>query len=130
MPHKVSTVALLDDVTTAVRIAGSCNAILKRSDGTLLGDMFDGQGFTRGAKRKGFEFRDRACLVIGAGGVGCAIAASIAAEGARKLGLYDVHAANARDLASRLTQHYPGLDVMVGSNDPRGYDMVVNATPL
>src|SRR5205085_4288142 len=27
MPHKVSTVALLDEATPAVRIAGSCNAV-------------------------------------------------------------------------------------------------------
>src|SRR5207237_10558341 len=28
MPHKVATVALLDEVTPAVRVAGSCNAIV------------------------------------------------------------------------------------------------------
>jgi shikimate dehydrogenase len=56
MPHKVSTVALLDECSTSVKIAGSCHAILKRSDGTLLGDMFDGTGFTRGLRRKGFVF--------------------------------------------------------------------------
>src|SRR6185312_637723 len=44
MPHKVSTVALLDEVSVGVRIAGSCNAILRRPDGSLYGDMFDGVG--------------------------------------------------------------------------------------
>src|SRR5580692_7155406 len=42
MPHKVTTVGLLDECSTAVKVAGSCNAILRRADGTLLGDMFDG----------------------------------------------------------------------------------------
>src|ERR1700680_3467839 len=70
MPHKVTTVALLDEATPTVQIAGSCNAILRRSDGTLLGDMFDGAGFIRGLKRKGFEFGGAACLVVGAGGGG------------------------------------------------------------
>jgi hypothetical protein len=32
------------------QVAGSCNAILRRADGTLLGDMFDGAGFIRGLK--------------------------------------------------------------------------------
>src|SRR6266850_383085 len=41
MPHKVTTVGLLDEVSTAVKVAGSCNAILKRPDGELVGDMFD-----------------------------------------------------------------------------------------
>ena len=39
MPHKVSTVGMLDEVTPTARIAGACNAILKRPDGSLLGDM-------------------------------------------------------------------------------------------
>jgi hypothetical protein len=30
MPHKVTTVALLEEGTTAVKIAGSCNAIRRR----------------------------------------------------------------------------------------------------
>src|SRR6185295_15719860 len=37
MPHKVTTVALLDEATPTVRVAGSCNAVLKRPDGSLLG---------------------------------------------------------------------------------------------
>ena len=130
MPHKVSAVALLDETTTAVRIAGSCNAILKRRDGTLLGDMFDGSGFTRGAARKGFRFAGAKCLVVGAGGVGSAIAASIAAERVAALSLYDVDAAAVDGLAARLSQNYPQLAVQVSSNDPAGYDLVVNATPL
>src|SRR6266480_4324520 len=91
MPHKVTTVGLLDEVSTTVKVAGSCNAILRRADGTLLGDMFDGAGFTRGLKRKGFEFGGAACLVVGAGGVGSAIAASIAAEGPGSIALFDTH---------------------------------------
>ena len=65
MPHKVTTVGLLDECSTAVKVAGSCNAILRRADGTLLGDMFDGAGFTRGLKRKGSDFGGAACLVVG-----------------------------------------------------------------
>jgi len=30
----------------------------------------------------------------------------------------------------RLRQHCPAIDVCSGSNDPAGYDLVVNATPL
>jgi shikimate dehydrogenase len=130
MPHKVTTVALLDETSTAVKIAGSCNAILLRPDGTLLGDMFDGAGFTRGLKRKGFEFEGAKCLVVGTGGVGSGIAASLAAERVVSLVLCDTNVASAQGLASRLSTHYPKLDARVGSNDPAGYDLVVNATPL
>ena len=59
MPHKVTTVGLLDEASTAVKVAGSCNAVLVRSDGKVVGDMFDGAGFARGLKRKGFDVAGR-----------------------------------------------------------------------
>jgi len=130
MPHKVTTVGLVDATTTTVKIAGSCNAILKRSDGTLLGDMFDGAGFVRGLKRKGFRFAGARCLVVGAGGVGSAIAASLAEAGVAVIALFDVASASALALAERLREHYPPIDVQIRSSDPAGYDLVVNATPL
>lgn len=130
MPHKVTTMSLVDEVTPTARIAGACNAILKRADGTLLGDQFDGAGFVRGVERKGRPFRGTRVLVSGAGGVGSAIAASIAAAGAAELMLFDAHAASAEALAGRLREHYPQLKVATGSKDPAGFDVIVNATPL
>jgi shikimate dehydrogenase len=62
--------------------------------------------------------------------VGSAIAASLAAAGLAVIGLFDPVAASAEALADRLRAHYPALKVVTGSNDPDGYDIVVNATPL
>src|SRR5690606_4810285 len=109
MPHKVTTVALLDEASTAVKIAGSCNAVLLRPDGTLLGDMFDGTGFTRGLKRKGMKLAGARCLVIGAGGVGSAIVASLADEGVAAITLYDTQRTAAEALAGRVATHYPAV---------------------
>lgn len=130
MPHKVATINLVDEVSTTAKIAGSANAILKRADGTLLADMFDGTGFTRGLGRQGFEFKGAKCLVLGSGGVGCAIAASLAAEGVASLALCDTNTAASDGLASRIKKYYPAIDVSLVSNDPVGYDLIVNGTPL
>jgi shikimate dehydrogenase len=130
MPHKVSVVDLLDEVSATVRMAGSCNAVKKTADGRLIGDMFDGLGFVRGLQRKGFDFRGRRALVIGAGGVGSAIAASLAQTGLAALDLFDVHSPAALALAERLRAHVPQLSVRTGHNDASGQDLVVNATPL
>jgi shikimate dehydrogenase len=130
MPHKVTTTQLVDETTTTAKIAGACNAILCRSDGSLLGDMFDGAGFVRGVERKGRQISGARVLVVGCGGVGSAIAASLAAAEPAMLGLYDAAGTSAEKLAARLRQHYPSLLVSTGSNDPDGYDIVVNATPL
>jgi shikimate dehydrogenase len=130
MPHKVTTVGLLDEVTTTVKIAGACNAILRRADGSLLGDMFDGAGFVRGIERKGRPVEGARALVVGSGGVGSAIAASLAASGLAGIGVFDANPAAAEALGARLQAHYPNLQVTVGSKDPAGWDIVVNATPL
>lgn len=130
MPHKGATAALVDAVSVAAEIAGACNAVLKRPDGSLLGDMFDGEGFLRAVLRRGRKVAGARALVVGSGGVGSAIAASLAAAGVAGLGLFDVNAAAAEALAGRLRGHYPRLAVTPGSRDPAGYDIVVNATPL
>ena len=130
MPHKVTTVALLDEVTPTVKVAGACNAVKRNRDGRLVGDMFDGAGFVRGVQRKGFELKGKRVLVVGSGGVGSAIAASLAAAEIASISLFDIHTASAESLGERLRQHYPQIEVRCGSNDPAGHDLVVNATPM
>ncbi|MEY2953387.1 MAG: hypothetical protein RLZZ401_1474 [Pseudomonadota bacterium] len=130
MPHKITTVGLLDESTPAVKIAGACNAVRRTVDGRLQGDMFDGEGFVRGLLRKGCVLKGARALVVGAGGVGSAIAASLAGAGVAAMGLYDARTESAAALGQRLTTHYPQLDVRTGSNDPAGYGVVVNATPM
>ena len=130
MPHKVTTVGLLDEVTATVKVAGACNAVKRAADGRLVGDMFDGEGFVRGVLRKGVKLAGARALVVGSGGVGCAIAASLAGAGVAAMGLYDVNTASAEALGQRLTDNYPAIAVATGSNDPQGYDLVVNATPM
>ena len=130
MPHKVSVVGLLDEVTPTVRVAGACNAVRRADDGRLVGDQFDGAGFVRGIRRKGVQLPATRALVVGSGGVGCAIAASLAQAGVAELALFDVHEASAQALAERLRQEYPQLPVRTGSADPLGFNLVVNATPL
>ena len=130
MPHKVTTLALVDETSVCARIAGACNAVKMDERGRLIGDMFDGEGFVRGLKRKGRRIAGGSAFVAGCGGVGSAIAASMATAGVSRLGLYDVSAPAMTELAKRLQPHYPTLEVTAGSADPAGYDIVVNATPL
>ena len=130
MPHKVVTVGLLDEVTATVKVAGACNAVKRLADGRLVGDMFDGAGFVRGVQRKGLNLRGARVLVVGSGGVGCAIAASLAGEGLAAISLFDVNSAAAEGLGQRIKTNYPEIDVRTGSNDPAGFDLVVNATPM
>jgi shikimate dehydrogenase len=130
MPHKVVTCELVDELTPIAAVAGASNAVLLREDGTLLGDQFDGAGFVRGVQRKGFALRGSSALVVGNGGVGSPIAASLVAAGVSSIGLYDPNQAASDALAGRLSSHYPNVQVSVGSKDPEGFDLVANATPM
>ena len=130
MPHKVTVVDLLDRVTPTVKVAGACNAVRRAADGALEGDQFDGEGFVRGLRRKGLTVQGARALVVGSGGVGSAIAASLAASGVGALTLFDVNTASCEGLATRLRTHFPAVAVDTGSRDPAGHQLVVNATPM
>jgi len=130
MPHKVTTMSLLDTISTNARVAGSCNAIRLGASGELIGDMFDGDGFVRGLLRKGQKVAGTDVLIVGAGGVGSAIAASLAAAGVRRIALHDGNMIALSGLHERLNTYYPDTQVTAGSADPSGFDIVVNATPL
>jgi shikimate dehydrogenase len=130
MPHKIATLGLVDEASVSARIAGACNAVRCDERGRLIGDMFDGEGFVRGLLKKGRKLTGARALVCGCGGVGSAIAASLAKAGVSGLGLYDAFPRSMGELSDRLQTHYPDLEVKPGSADPAGYDFVVNATPL
>lgn len=130
MPHKVTTIPLLDEVMTTASVAGACNAVRLDAEGRLIGDMFDGEGFVRGLLRKGRVVTNARALIVGCGGVGSAIAASLAEAGLAQLTLYDPNAGAMEALAGRLRRHYPLLALVTGSADPSGQDIIANATPL
>jgi shikimate dehydrogenase len=130
MPHKVTTVVLMDELSVSAKVAGACNAVRLGAGGTLVGDMFDGEGFVRGVLRKGRVLAGARVLVAGNGGVGSAISASLAKAGVAELALFDACEPMMVGLAERLRANYAKLKVTTGSIDPAGYDVVVNATPL
>lgn len=130
MPHKVTVLDLVDEIGPAATIAGAANGVRVEADGRLVADMFDGEGFVRGMRRNGYEPRGRSALVVGSGGVGSAIAASLAAAGVHRLALSDTRPAAMDGLAERLGEHHPALEVQTGGTDPTDFEIVVNATPL
>lgn len=130
MPLKVAVVALLDEASPAVQVAGACNAVRRDAQGRLQGEQFDGEGFVRGVRRQGLEPAAARALVVGCGGVGSAIAAALAGAGVAGLRLFDSEAGRAQALCARLRRHHPALALECGEPDPAPFDLVVNATPL
>jgi shikimate dehydrogenase len=130
MPHKVVVVDWLDEASPAVRVAGACNAVRRSGDGKLIGDMFDGEGFVRAVAASGRAIAGQRVLIVGSGGVGSAIAAACAKARAGEIAVTDTRAEAAERLTERLQLNYPDLKLAIGSNDPEGFDIAINATPL
>lgn len=122
VPHKVAVMRHLDRLGPQSAKAGSANLLRREPDGRLYGDITDGLGLVNAVRAKGGEPRGRSALVVGSGGVGAAIAAALLDAGAR-VTLTDTMPGKAEELAAR-------LGASVGMPDPRGHQLVINATPL
>jgi shikimate dehydrogenase len=132
VPHKRGVVAHLDALTDRARRLQAVNVIRRDADGTLTGDNVDGVGFTAAAAAQGFSPAGCTALVVGAGGVGSAIADALCAGGASRLVLTDIAADTAAWLARRLAEAFPGVAVTTPASigDLGGFDLVANATPV
>jgi shikimate dehydrogenase len=130
IPHKTAMVALLDRCDRLGRSAGAVNAARRNADGTLEGALFDGVGFVKALDHFGVPVSGRNALVVGVGGGGVAIAASLAEQGAGRIALYDNMPRRTDAVANKLSREFDVDVVSVERLDPAGFDLVVNATPL
>jgi shikimate dehydrogenase len=134
IPHKPASVAAVDVASPRAALAGACNAIYKGPDGAIRGDLIDGEGFIRAFDRTcgdaGFPWARGRALVVGSGGVGCAVGAALAARGIALLDVCDNRADQAQALRARLQAAFPDTRVGLGMPVAEGYDVVVNCTPL
>lgn len=130
VPHKASMVALCDVVTPEARSVGAVNIVRRESDGTLAGDILDGKGFVAGLLQSGIHPKGLSVLMCGAGGAAKAIAFALAQAGIQKLAIYNRTQASALQILQGIEHHYPQVKAMLGSEDPTGFDLVINATTL
>lgn len=130
VPHKTAALTLCDIVSSRARQVGAVNAVRREPDGHLVGDMFDGLGFVAGLERAGISVKGRRIYVAGAGGAANAIAFALADSGAAELTIANRTVVKAEDLLNRLRQSYPHLPARIGSVDPSGHELIVNATSL
>lgn len=129
VPHKIAIAGLIDDIGPMGRRIGAVNAIRKR-DGRLAGDNFDGIGFVRGLQARGHALAGRRVLIVGAGGAGRAVAHAVLDEAPAHLRLFDVDPARAEAVAAELRRAAPRSEADAGAPDPAGFDVVINCTSV
>ncbi len=129
VPHKFSASQLCATVSNRAHFLGAVNTIRRNANGTWHGDMFDGLGYVSALRKNGCEPRGKKVLLLGAGGAGSAIAHALAEAQVAQLAVFDSDAARCNTLLQRLAQ-LELTTVSVGSRQPQGFDVVINATPM
>ncbi len=129
VPHKFDAARLCAHVSARARSVGAANVVRRADDGRWEADMCDGEGYVAGLRKAGCEPRGRRALLVGAGGAGSAIAHALVDAGVSALSLHDADAARRDALAAKL-RAYGTVAPGIGSTDPSGFDLVINATPM
>jgi shikimate dehydrogenase len=129
VPHKFACFELCATTSPSAQFLRTVNTLRRNTDGSWHGDMFDGLSFVAALRAQGCQLAGKTALLVGAGGAGTAIAHALVMAGVSALALADTDQARRTTLADRLASL--GLaTISCGSGDPRGYDIVINATPM
>ena len=130
LPHKKSISNLCDNLDPLAKHVGAVNLVRREKDGSFCGYQFDGKGFIRGLKKRGHNVEGRNCLLLGAGGVGMAIAFALADEGVENLTILNRSKSKAIDLAERLNAAHGRPFVTTNFDNLRNGQVIINATSL
>ena len=83
IPYKKTVIPFCDEVTETARAIGSVNTLLRRPDGSILGDNTDAFGFDALLDSLKLDPRGKEALVLGTGGASATVCACLRRRGAR-----------------------------------------------
>jgi shikimate dehydrogenase len=128
-PYKEAVLPLLDDLSPAAREIGAVNTIVVR-DKRLVGYNTDATGFERAIGNLVKTSGRGPVALIGAGGVGKAIAFALAALGVAELSIFDTDRAKAEQIAAQLRGRQQVRIAESVDDALRSAVGVVNGTPI
>ena len=128
-PYKEAVVDLLDELSPDAALIGAVNTVVVR-DGRLIGHNTDTTGFARAITRLVTAGAHGPVALIGAGGVGKAIAFALAGLGVADLRIFDSERAKAAKLAAQLDGHAKASVTDNVEDALRGVVGVVNGSPV
>jgi len=128
-PYKEAVVGLLDEVSQEAGKIGAVNTVVVR-DNRLIGYNTDMTGFARAAVNLVAGSRRGSVAVIGAGGVGKAIAFALVNLGVAEVRIFDADRARADNLAVLLRSRARVIVVECVEDAVQEVIGLVNATPV
>lgn len=130
VPYKARIVPFVDRLRSMGEMVGAINVMRRDGDSRWTGDMFDGRGLLKAVRTEGHAVEGRRVMLIGAGGVGSAIAVALAEAGVAAITIFDVERTRAAALAERVARAFPACGTVVSEAVAKGHDMIVNASPV
>lgn len=132
MPHKITVLSYLDEISEAARIIGAVNTVVVKEDGKLFGENTDGKGFVQALKNKDVSLTGKNVVILGAGGAAKAIGVECALSGAAQITIVNRSLAKGEVLANMIASHTPAKAQAVAwapaYKIPSGTDILINAT--
>ncbi len=129
VPHKFACFDLCATTSDRAAFLHAVNTMRRNPDGTWHGDMFDGLGFVTAMQDNGCQSAGKKALLVGAGGAGSAIAHALVMAGVSSLAIHDADVPRRTTLVDRLAS-LNVCPVTHGTDNPSGFDIVLNATPV
>jgi shikimate dehydrogenase len=133
IPHKVSVLPYLDELTEAAEIIGAVNTVINEKN-RLIGENTDGKGFLAALGDEGVPVRNKKILILGAGGAARAIAVECALAGADRITIVNRNTGRGKELAELIKNrtgaqsHYLRWDHSV--TIPPETEILINATSI
>lgn len=132
LPHKEAALNLADQATDRARGIGAANTLLFRSDGAILADNTDGEGFMNNLHQHQPDWSPALgpALVLGAGGASRAIIHALLSEGAPKVIVANRTKARAEQMRDHFGDQIDVVDWMNLSTVVGEAATLVNTTSL
>ncbi|MEG0751296.1 MAG: shikimate dehydrogenase [Oscillospiraceae bacterium] len=105
MPYKVRMLDFVDELDESAERCGSTNVVLVK-DGKLIAYNTDGWGMIKALQLKGFSFKDKKVVMVGAGGVALSIAYNLLVNDVAEVSVLNIFSEEAERLCSRFGEKF------------------------
>jgi shikimate dehydrogenase len=128
-PFKEQVAKWVNDLSPAATIAGSVNTVIRKEDGTFLGDTTDGKGLVQEFDRLNLPVEGARILLLGAGGAARGVLQSILALEPSLLMIANRTEKKAVQLASLIPQeNFVGATLNQLNEVRQPFDLIINST--
>lgn len=130
-PFKQDAAKWVDSLSSSAKFGDAVNTIIRKKDGTFLGDNTDGIGLVKDILANEVEIRDRSVLLLGAGGAARGVLKQLAEQNPSRILIANRTPAKSMALANLLNDPaVQGIELssVALSRAEGNFDIIINST--